>query len=203
MGRRRKVGNLLALGVLSVVAGGPLHPYEMASVLRRRGKDADLDIKWGSLYTVVRNLDKHGLIEAVGSAREGRRPERTVYRITDAGRAELTDWVRELVAVPEREHPRFIAGLSMLAVLAPDEAIDLLRNRLARLEDDLATRRAALGEHRERVERLFLVEAEYELAIVEAEVEWVRGLLGELTSGTFPGLARWQAWHERGGQPSD
>ena len=103
--KRRRVGSLLALAVLAVVQERPVHPYEMASVLRARGKDQDMPIKWGSLYTVVGNLEKHGLIEVAGSERSGARPERTVYRITDAGRDELADWVRELLGTPEREQP--------------------------------------------------------------------------------------------------
>ncbi|HZC27992.1 MAG TPA: PadR family transcriptional regulator, partial [Actinopolymorphaceae bacterium] len=75
MARRRKVGNLLALAVLSAVVERPMHPYEMASVLRERGKDNDMKIKWGSLYTVVQNLEKHGLLEATESMRQGGRPE--------------------------------------------------------------------------------------------------------------------------------
>src|SRR5688572_3310914 len=110
MPRRRKVGNLMALAVLGVLVEKPMHPYEMASVLRARGKDEDIAIKWGSLYTVVQNMEKHALIEAVQNSRQGARPERTVYRITDAGRSELDDWVRELVSTPERERPRFMAG---------------------------------------------------------------------------------------------
>jgi len=84
--KRRKVGNLLGLAVLSVVLERPMHPYEMAAVLKERGKDADLPIKWGSLYTVVANLEKHGFLAAVESVKDGGRPERTVYRITPAGR---------------------------------------------------------------------------------------------------------------------
>src|SRR5664279_2076866 len=113
MAQRRKVSNLLALAVLSVLVERPMHPYEMATVLRDRGKDQDMKIKWGSLYTVVQNLEKHGLIEAGDSERRGGRPERTLYRITPAGRDELEDWVRELVSTPETEYPRFEAGLSL------------------------------------------------------------------------------------------
>ena len=39
-----------------------MHPYEMASELRERGKDQSIKIKWGSLYTVVQNLEKHGFV---------------------------------------------------------------------------------------------------------------------------------------------
>jgi DNA-binding PadR family transcriptional regulator len=203
MAKRRRVGNLLALAVLATVIQRPMHPYEMAGLLRERGKDQDMKIKWGSLYTVVRNLEKHGLLEATESARQGGRPERTVYRITDAGRAELVDWTRELISTPEREQPRFQAGLSVLAALPPDEVVSLLRQRLALLADQLAERRAALEEHGRELPRLFLVEDEYELAVREAEATWVRALLGELTGGSFPGLAQWRAFHETGRIPPE
>ncbi|SHF82944.1 PadR family transcriptional regulator [Streptoalloteichus hindustanus] len=200
MTQRRKVGNLLALAVLATVVQRPMHPYEMASVLRARGKEDDMEIKWGSLYTVVRNLTKHGFLAVVDSTREGARPERTVYRITDLGRAELVDWARELVSTPVPERPRFKAGLSVLAALAPEEAAALLRQRLDALTAANAASRAELARHSD-VPRLFLVEGEYELAVREAEAAWVRALLDELDSGTFPGLAQWRHWHATGEVP--
>jgi DNA-binding PadR family transcriptional regulator len=201
--KRRKVGNLLALAVLSVVLSRPMPPYEMASVLRARGKDRDMKIKWGSLYTVVQNLEKHGMLQATESQRQGGRPERTVYRITAAGRAELEDWVRELVGIPEREQPRFEAGLSVIGVLHPDEAATLLRDRLTRLEEQIATQRDALEADAREVPRLFLVESEYDLALREAEATWVRSLLEEFTTGSLPGLAEWRDWHETGRMPPE
>ena len=85
MAKRRKVGNLLALALLSLLGQQPMYPYEMAQTLRARGKDQSLKINWGSLYTVVQNLEKNGFIEAVATEREGRQPERTTYQITEAG----------------------------------------------------------------------------------------------------------------------
>jgi DNA-binding PadR family transcriptional regulator len=197
--RRRRVGNLLGLGVLALLMPGEaMHPYQMAHVLRRTGKSGDSAIKMGSLYTVIQNLERHGLILAVGSERSGRRPERTNYAITDAGRAELGDWLRELVAVPEEEHPRFEAALSVLSVLPPGEATALLTERAAALEHDVAERRETLERHRADTRRLFLIEAEYMLAMRAAELAWVRDLLAELTDGTFPDLTAWREFHELG-----
>src|SRR5215831_18679145 len=117
---RRKISNLLALSLLNLLVERPMYPYEMAATLRHRGKDESIKINWGSLYTVVQNLEKHGFIETVEVGREGRQPERTTYQITDAGRAELTDWLRELLRVPEREHSSFEAALGEAAILPPD-----------------------------------------------------------------------------------
>src|SRR5215469_15335555 len=110
MAKRRKVSNLMALSLPSLLMERPMYPYEMAAKLREYGKDQAIKINWGSLYTVVQNLDKHGFIEAVEVVREGRQPERTTYQITDAGRAELMDWLRELLSVPEREYSSFEAA---------------------------------------------------------------------------------------------
>jgi DNA-binding PadR family transcriptional regulator len=203
MAKRRKVSNLLALSLLTLLTERPMYPYEMASMLRLRGKDNAIKINWGSFYTVVQNLEKNGFIEAVEVAREGRQPERTTYQITDAGRAELKDWLRELLSVPEREHSSFEAALSEAAVLPPDELIDLLQQRLAALERANVQLQAQLETLVAQLPRLFLIESEYYLAQRRAEEEWVRGLLKEFTSGTFPGLDAWRRFHATGEVPDD
>lgn len=203
MAKRRKVGNLLALTLLSALCEQPMYPYQMASVLRARGKDQSIKINWGSLYTVVKNLEKHGLIEATGTSRQGHQPERTVYGITPAGRAELQDWLRELVGTPEREYPRFEAALGDVGMLPPDEVTTLLQERLRSLEASIAAQRAAVGEYGKRLPRVFLIECEYHLAICTAEAEWVRSLLAELTDGTLTGLADWRRYHETGQLPPE
>ena len=193
---RRKVANPLALVVLASLVERPMHPYEMATTLRARHKDESIKLNFGSLYTVVEALQRHGLVEAQETEREGKRPERTVYRITDAGSAELFDWLSELLSVPSKEYLRYEAGLSLLPVLAPDEAVQLLGIRCQHLEVDLAQRRtvrdtiAAQG-----VPRLFFVEFEYMTALVEAELEWTRNLIDEVTSKTLDGVEQWHGFH--------
>ncbi|MBF6317556.1 PadR family transcriptional regulator [Nocardia cyriacigeorgica] len=198
MAAKRKVGNLLALAVLSVIIERPMHRYEIASTLRDRGKDRDMDIKWGSLYTVVQNMAKAGFLEVVGSEREGARPERVIYRITDAGRAELIDWTRELIAEPQPEQRQYVAGLSILAALPPDEVIELLGRRIEALNAQIAGVRAEFDAVAGALPRLFMVETEYGLAMLEAERAWTVAFRDELVSGTFPGLDGWRAWHADG-----
>jgi DNA-binding PadR family transcriptional regulator len=200
--QKRKVANLMALAVLATVVQRPMHRYEMASVMRARGKDRDMDIKWGSLYTVVQNLERNGYLETIGVTRQGARPERTVYQITDAGRDELVAWTRELIAEPAAEHTRFIAGLSVLAVLTPQDVIDLLRTRLQRLTQSVDALTAQL-EQASDVPRLFLIEDEYRIAMTRAETDWTRSLLDELTAGTFPHLDVWRSFHETGQMPAE
>ena len=139
----------------------------------------------------------------VGTSRQGARPERTVYRITEAGRQEMLDWTRELLSTPDPEHPRFAAGLSVHMVLPPDEVVGLLRTRLGALEEAIAARRGALAEHSGDVPRLFLIEDEFMVAMLAAEAAWTSAFLDELTSGTFPDLAMWNAYHATGELPPE
>jgi DNA-binding PadR family transcriptional regulator len=203
MAARRKVGNLMALSLLSLLMERPMYPYEMAAELRGRGKDQAIKINWGSFYTVVQNLEKYGFIEAVNVGREGRQPERTTYQITDAGRAELKGWLRELLGVPEREYTRFEAALGEAAVLPPGEVAGLLRQRLEALEAANAEYQTALQTWAAGLPRLFLIESEYHMALRRAETEWVRELLKELTDGTFPGQDGWRRFHETGQFPEE
>lgn len=202
MAKRRKVGNLLALALLSLLAQRPMYPYEMAQTLRARGKDKAIKINWGSLYTVVGNLEKHGFIEATGTVREGRQPERTTYQITEHGLAELRDWMRELLSVPEDEHGGFVAALSEGGILPPDEVVDLLAKRLATLEKLNAAHEADLRLWTERLPRILLVESEYQLTMRKAEAAWVRALLTEIVEGTIGGMDVWRQIHETGQIPA-
>jgi len=198
---RRKVRNLTGLAVLGTVVQRPMHRYEIASLMRARGKGDDVDIKWSSLYTVVASLEKHGLLEVAGTDRQGARPERTIYRITEAGRTELVEWTRELLTTPVNEQSGFVAGLSMMAALTPDQVADALRERLTALEQMVSELRAAYEEA--EVPRLFLVETEYAIAMREAEAAWVRALQADLASGTFPLVEDWREWHRSGAMPDE
>lgn len=89
----------------------------------------------------------------------------------------------------------------MLSVIPPGEAARLLRSRLERLDAEAAALRGQLERHGTEVPRLFLVEAEYDLAIRDAETAWVRSLLDELDTGAFPDLELWHHFHETGEIP--
>jgi DNA-binding PadR family transcriptional regulator len=203
MAKRRKVGNLLALSLLSLLAQRPMYPYEMAQMLRTRGKDQSIKINWGSLYTVVQNLEKNGFIEAAATEREGRQPERTTYQITGTGMSELRDWLSELLSVPEDERGGFVAALSEAGILPPAEVIGLLTTRLATLDKDNASQQADLKLWSERLPRVLLVETEYQLAMRLAQAGWLRGLLGELVAGTVSGMDAWRRLHETGETPPE
>ena len=201
--RRRSISNPLALAVLACLHERPMHPYEMASTMRERGKEQSIKLNYGSLYTVVDSLAKNGLIEAMEATREGRRPERTVYRLTEAGRARLDSWMSELLAEPVKEYPQFEAALSLLPVLHPDTVLDLLRTRIRLLQKEIARARTMIDTaHSARLPRLLLIEGEYQVAMREAELSWVQRLADELEAGTLEGQDGWRHVYETGEAPT-
>jgi DNA-binding PadR family transcriptional regulator len=200
--RRRSISNPLALAVLASLHERPMHPYEMASTMRERGKEQSIKLNYGSLYTVVDSLAKNGLIEAMEATREGRRPERTVYRLTEAGRARLDSWMSELLAEPVKEYPQFEAALSLLPVLHPDTVLGLLRTRIRLLQKEIAQARTMIDTaHSARLPRLLLIEGEYHVAMREAELSWVQRLADELEAGTLEGQDGWRHVYETGEAP--
>lgn len=201
MAGRRKLSNPLALTVMVLLAERSMHPYEIAQTLRRRGKEHSVKINFGSLYTVVQNLEKHGYVEVAGVQRQGNRPERTLYGITEAGRAEMLDWLSDLLAVPAAEYPVFETALSLLPVLPPEDVAELMETRQAALAVRAAALRGVLGQLGEKLPRVFVVETEYQLHMIDAQLEWIKNFHTELTECTIGGIDEWKSFHETGEVP--
>ncbi|HEY7064993.1 MAG TPA: PadR family transcriptional regulator [Chloroflexota bacterium] len=197
MAKRRRVGNLLALAVLSYLTERPMHPYELSRTLREHGDDRSIKFNHGSLYMVVQQLARAGFVVEHETSRAGRRPERTVYMLTDAGRRELRDWMRELVAEPQHEYPHFVAALSLIAALPPSEVVGLLQERLRRLAGQRAEIRALIdGALAAGVHPLFLVEEEYRLALLDADVTFVERFLTRISDPQTGWSRAWAEFHD-------
>lgn len=197
MVKKRKVGNLLALAVLSYLSRSPMHPYELSRTLRENNDVRSIKFNHGSLYMVVKQLAGAGFIVEQETSREGQRPERTVYAITDAGRREARDWLRELVEEPRHEYPDFVAALSLIAALPPDDVVDLLDSRLRRL----AGQRTEIRDGIDRAQAgglhpLFQVEEEYRLALLDAEYSFVERFIGQITDPKTGWGPLWAQFHD-------
>jgi DNA-binding PadR family transcriptional regulator len=195
MTQRTHPANPLALAVLALLFERPMHPYEMGLILRQRHKEESIKFRYGSLYTVIDLLLRRSFIAARETGRDGRRPERTVYEITAAGREELRTWMADLIGEPIKEYPQFEAALCLLPVLPPDEALALLRRRLERVGQNAAalTQQIDAIAH-ENLPPLFLVETEYRLALLRAEQHFVADLIGRIENGWGP-LDLWRSIH--------
>ena len=178
-----KPGSLWELAVLTLLREEPMHPYLMQRLLRERHKDDVLVLKRGSLYHAIHRLTRLELIEAMTTDREGRRPERTTYRLTPAGEEALVAWLREMIATPQREPSAFMASVSFLIHLPPADAATQLEGRAARLQAEIKDLGATLKHVRSFVARINLVEAEYLGAMLRAELTWARGLVDEIRAG--------------------
>lgn len=202
---KRKVANPLALAVLALLAEKPMHPYEMSSTLRERAKEQSIKLNYGSLYSVVDSLVRHRLIDIQETVREGRRPERTVYAITDPGRIELVDWLSELLSVPVKEYLQFEAALSLMPVLSPEVVIRLLEVRRTRLDAEIASNdgvMASMADH--GMPYLWTIEVDYVQTLRRAERDFVQATIDRLTKEDLPEVRAWKRAHELAdGVPSE
>ncbi|MGW4897250.1 PadR family transcriptional regulator [Kitasatospora sp. NPDC004240] len=183
----RTLDNPIVPAVLGLLLEGPSHPHQMLSDLRERGEAQAGAITRGTLYTTVAALAGAGWVAELGREREGNRPERTVYGLTDAGREELVRRLDARIRDPAREFSRFLGAVTHLGVLGPDGAADALTERADRLRARIAADEerfaAALATG---VPRLFVIEADYALALARAEAAWVDGVIEEIRTGALP-----------------
>lgn len=201
MARRRR-SNPLALAILATLFEEPRHPYDVAATLKYRHKHESIRLNYGSLYNVVDALEHDGFIEAKETVREGRRPERTIYAITEAGVRELTDWLSELISIPQKEYLQFEAALSLLPALPPEDAASLLEQRVEALDVELARFRAERTVFRDELglPRLYALEAEYNEALLVAERSFAAELAAEIRTGTLDGIDLWEHWYAAGSE---
>lgn len=177
----------LSLVILELLTERAMHPYEMQQLIRERHTDQVVKVRAGSLYHTVERLRGAGLIEAVETGREGRRPERTVYEITESGRDQFHAELRELVRSPQTEYPLFGVAVEMLGKLGPREAKELLRRRAVQLEARLAAGEQVLSAlAKDGPPRIYTLDTEYLMAMCRAELAWVRQLVEEIGTGDLP-----------------
>src|ERR1700680_2233107 len=174
----------LALSILTLLDERPMHPYEMASTMRDRHHDMFIRLNFGTLYHTVDVRERDAWIVPIEKEKEGRRPERTIYQLSESGREVLLRWLSELLARPMREYPHFAAGLMFMHHLGAGEAAANLQERTASLEAHITKLTHVLKELRVRgLTRLSLIEVEHKIAMLEAERDWVRKLQSEITQG--------------------
>jgi len=81
--------------------------------------------------------------------------------------------------------------------------IGLLTTRLESLDKANAAQQDDLEVWVERLPRILLIEAEYQLAMRVAQSQWLRGLLTEMVDGTISGIDAWRRMRETGEIPPE
>ncbi len=177
----------LALTVLFMLIGEPLHPYEMQRRMKHWCKDRVVNLgQRASLYKTIDRLTQAGLIAIRQTVRDGRFPERTVYELTDEGLRVGRQWLVEMLATPQNEFPPFPAALSFVFGLYPKEALTALEQRRTQLGDSLAELDRELSfETGQSPPRVTLLDSQYLRALTAAELKWLEGVIEELHSGAL------------------
>jgi DNA-binding PadR family transcriptional regulator len=181
---RDALANPVVAPALGALLERPMHPYQLATVLRERGVPANR----GSLYDTLDAMAAAGWVTPQPAEQDGARPRRTPYALTDAGREELVRRLGQQIRTPRREFPEFLGAVSHIGVLGPAGAIAALRERADRLAQRIAEDRRRLAAA--PVPRLFVIEAEYALQIDESELAWVLALISQIETGELTWPAR-------------
>jgi len=193
----RELGSALALSVLELLDEEPMHPYEMATRMRVRHHDKFIRLNFGTLYHTVEVLERNGWIVPLEREKEGRRPERTIYQLTGAGREKLISTLGEILRLPQKEYPQFAAGLMFMHHLPAEDAAAHLTERAAALDVIIEKFETVLRELlRDGVPRLALIEVEHKIAMLDAERKWVRELEQQITDGKLEWKVGMGSGHE-------
>jgi DNA-binding PadR family transcriptional regulator len=122
---------LLILGSLH---RGPLHPYEIKRRLTNALVECYTDVDVGTLYYAIRQLDKAGHIESLGSERVVRGGQRTVYGITASGKSRFQELLLEHFRDEGSGARSLYPALLFLHLAELPAVAGLLRQRLEQTE---------------------------------------------------------------------
>ncbi|MBG0561925.1 PadR family transcriptional regulator [Actinoplanes aureus] len=173
----------LAMVLLALLVEAPMHPYRMQQVIKERGQDQLVNVaQRNSVYQTLERLVREKLVRPGETTREPGRPERTVYEVTDEGTATLRRWLLEMLPEPAREFPELPVALALLPMLTPAETRELLLRRATAQEERVA---AIAAQAPPGLPRIFLIEDEYRMAALRAEITWLRAAADDLHDGTL------------------
>jgi DNA-binding PadR family transcriptional regulator len=182
----------LALAVLTLLHETPMHPYKMQRLIKDRGKDQVINVtQRASLYQTINQLLRAGLITFWETTSQEGFPDRTVYKLTNKGHGAALDWIREMLSKPVQEFPEFPAAVSLLPLLTPEDVIRQLETREAQLADQMAAINKEVKAAAVNLPRLFLLESEYMLSMLKAELRWVRSVSNDLRNGKLTWDQEW------------
>src|SRR5262245_59107401 len=129
----------LGLVVLGLLLAQPMHVYGMQKLIGTFGKDRVVNIRSrATLYATVQRLVRLGLVQGKATVPTEGWPDRKVYEITDAGTQAADRWLREMLHTPADDYPEFIAAVSQIFFLTPDDARAELELRAQQLSEQLA-----------------------------------------------------------------
>ena len=173
------LANPIALSILGALLEQPMHPYQLATALADRG----VPVNRGTVYDTLEAMARAGWVEPQPAEQAGARPKRTPYALTDDGRDELVRRLDIQIRTPRREFTEFLGAVSHIGVLGPARAAEALDERAERLAVLMDEDHRRLDDAMTSVPRLFVIEAEYALTMLQTERDWVLALADEIRAG--------------------
>lgn len=169
----------LQLVVLGFLDREPTHPYGLVASLKGLGAESWMRLNPSAIYYTVERLAEAGYVRASARLEGEGRPDRTVYEITDEGRALLPGLVRERFTALIPMHPPMYPALLFAESLPPAELTRALDDRILMLEGVIEMLEGHLSYDRafSRTLRQLLKHA---LALNRAEVKWCAEFKQEL-----------------------
>lgn len=192
---RRKQGEGLGMPMIRVAALGflaerPMHAYEMYQLALKRGEDRVVNVSPGSLYRAVYALEDRGYAAEFETFREGPRPERTTFEITQAGREAYERELQHMVELPAEEYPEYILAISGMHALAADVVHEAVARRNRHLTAEIEAIDEATREADERgVPEMYVLHRQFRRHMICAEMDWNGQLLARLDARDIP-------WHD-------
>lgn len=164
---------LLLLGIL---LQGNMHGYGLNEhVELALGRYTD--VKKPTVYYTLEKLEKDGCISHE-MAREGKRPERRVYRLTEEGKERFFALLREHLSSYERTYYADDIGVVFMDQLSDDEARQLLTEKRQRIQVTLDELHQHPEPDKHASSLRYLVQ--HSQAHIKADLAWIDGILGEL-----------------------
>ena len=167
---------LLVLGLLKLQ---DMHGYQLGDLIDRRLKYLT-DLKKPTLYHLLGKLESAGLVTKTVS-REGNRPERYTYRITDSGVARFDELLRKNLQDAHMAYFNDDIGLLFLSEIAAPDAGAYLEKKRAAVDDRLAEIARGLAAHASGTPAHFTLR--HHQLHLQTERAWLDELLAQLEQG--------------------
>lgn len=166
--------------LLGIIYEKPLNAYEITKLL------AYMNIKWwfniadSTVYTTLKNLKKRGLIEGT-IERIGNMPDRTIYSLTEKGKDELKETIKESILQFSYDTNIFTIAAFVMDILETEEKKELLEKRLGILQSYLAGISKQDNETwKQEVPALHVANLERMIDIIQAEISGTKRLLSAI-----------------------
>ena len=167
---------------------GDQHGYELRKRIVEQNINDIADVQLGSIYAAFKKLAEEGLVEKVGETRSGNRPTRSLFRITSLGKKELRSMIAQAFVDPVQPERPVDLALHFSGLLAIDDVVELLEQRLKALQAFAAViDRAATSTPHEDPAVLELMRdiPEHFRRVNRAEIAWTKLVLANARSGAY------------------